>query len=176
MLPAKITLASRHVINAESKTVFEQQVWHASYQEYLLKSQAYNPEGKFKTFTELKAHDGRAHSLHYKSGFAVDGFIAALQKRIPQLCTTLDEPVHFCNYAFEVLESDITNMQKHAIAITYYTAPLLLHAVFGDHLLLSADDMNNPGNQVAATWLLTLQHHLSINSYTPVLKNTDCLI
>lgn len=79
----------------------------------LLKSQAYNPEGKIKTFSELKAADGRANSLHYKTGFAVGGFISLLKNQILFLQDAAGKTILFYTFRFEVLESDITNKSAH---------------------------------------------------------------
>ena len=141
MAQAFVTLAYKQLIDANASAAFEKGIWQASYQEYLLKSQAYNPEGKFKTFTELKNNDGRANSLHYKSGFAVDGFIETLNKQIPVIKTTLQEPIRFSSYKFEIIESNITNIQEHKVGITYYTGALMFHAVIANSLLLS--DIND---------------------------------
>src|SRR5258705_11032228 len=85
MAKALIKLAYRQIIDASAKEIFEQKVFHDSYNEFLLKSQAYNPEKKFITFSEMVANDGRANSLHYKLSFAVLHHIETLNKRIPGL-------------------------------------------------------------------------------------------
>jgi hypothetical protein len=176
MPTARITLAYKQLIDATATGIFEQRVLHASYQEFLLKSQAYNPEKKFSTFSELRANDGRANSLHYKTGFAADGFISTLNNQIPNLKTTLGKSVRFSTYQFEVIESDITNKAKHAVAITYFTGPVLLHAVIGNYLLLSNDDDCSRNSQVASeTYLITLQHFLSISSHAEVFVNPPFL-
>ena len=66
MKSALIKLAFKQVIDSTPVTIFEKNVLNNSYNEFLLKSQAYNPEGRFKTFTEMADADGRANSLHYK--------------------------------------------------------------------------------------------------------------
>ena len=83
MSRAKIKLVYRQVIDESCATGFEKAIFQASYDEFLLKSQAYNNQGKFKTFSKTKANDGRANSLHYKLGFSVGHFIAELNNKIP---------------------------------------------------------------------------------------------
>ena len=75
MNTALVTLSYKQVIDASMHGWFERSVIDSSYEEFLLKSQAYNPEKKFKTFTEMKTNDGRANSLHYKCGFPVIPFV-----------------------------------------------------------------------------------------------------
>ena len=95
MPKALIKIAYRQIMDASSQNSFEKNVLQFSYEEFKMKSQAYNPEGKFKTFSELKAHDGRANSLHYKSGFGVIGFIDSLNKQVPNLADTLGQNILF---------------------------------------------------------------------------------
>ena len=89
MSKATIKLAYRQVIDASSKSSFEKNVFNASYSEFLIKSQAYNLERKYKTFSEMKAADGLANSLHYKSGFVIVHFVNGLNNKISGLCDTL---------------------------------------------------------------------------------------
>src|SRR3954465_13080394 len=83
-----IKLAYRQIIDADSKGNFEKSVLSLSYEEFLMKSQAYNKDQKFKTFKEIVANDGKANSLHYKSGFSIGSLIQQLDK-IPILQDTL---------------------------------------------------------------------------------------
>ncbi|MEO6523611.1 MAG: hypothetical protein ABIN91_18150 [Mucilaginibacter sp.] len=85
MAKALIKLAYKQVINTLSVSDFEQKVFNISYQEFLMKSQAYNIDGKFKTFEEIKTNDGRANSLHYKLSIAVTHIVEELCNKIPGL-------------------------------------------------------------------------------------------
>src|SRR6185369_15449898 len=110
----------KQVIDSTSTGSFEQRIFHDSYNEFLLKSQAYNQEKKFTTFTEIVANDGRANSLHYKLSFAVLHHIDKLNKKIPGL----EGEAGLANIAFDVpefklLESNIVDSSAHKIAIIY---------------------------------------------------------
>ena len=166
MNKALIKIAYKQIIDAASQTDFEKNVFHASYNEFLLKSQAYNPGKKFKTFSELKANDGRANSLHYKSGFAAAGFINNLNKQIPCLHDTHGRSISFITYTFEIIESGITDKSKHKIAIIYFTGTFALLEVIGDYLLLATGDQPNDVFQKnVEAFLLKMQPDLSIVSY-----------
>jgi hypothetical protein len=168
MPAALIKIAYRQIINAASQNAFEKNILNYSYNEFLLKSQVYNLEGKFKTFTELKANDGRANSLHYKSGFAVGGLIDRLNKKIPFLQDTLGQPVVFDTYKFEVIESDITNRLLHKVSITYITGVLTLFAAIGECLVLAAgDQLTATITEPVDSFSLKMQVNLSIVSYQP---------
>src|SRR5947207_421279 len=108
MKKAIIKIEYRQVVDSSSEGNFEKNVINGSYGEFLLKSQAYNLEGKFKTFSEMKANDGRANSLHYKSGFGVAGYIGALKNQMP-LQNSVGRFLTFESYEFELIESDITD-------------------------------------------------------------------
>ena len=85
MIKGLIKLAYQQKIDVANKGNFEKNVLSVSYEEFLMKSQAYNPEQKFRTFKEMVLNDERANSLHYKTGFAINNFIQDLNKKIPEL-------------------------------------------------------------------------------------------
>ena len=168
-----IKLAYKQIIDATSQTGFEKSVFIASYNEFLLKSQAYNLEKKSKTFTEMKANDGRANSLHYKCSFAIIGFINNLNKQIPNLQDTLGNNIAFDTFKFEVIESDITDKSAHKVVITYLTDTLTLFEIIGDYLLLAVGNkLINENNEAVETFLLKMQPNLGIVSY----QNSEKLI
>lgn len=150
----------RHLIDAAPTTAFEKAVWQLSYDEFKLKSQAYNPEGKWDLFSQLKAADGRANSLHYKTGFAISGWMNTLQQRIPFLKDTLDQPVPFEQYAFELIESSLSDPAQHRVAIRFISGPLQLHHAIGNVLVLSEAKQDS---EVYACFNLFWQPNLAIH-------------
>lgn len=169
MQKALIKINYRQVIDISAQTEFEKYVYFASYKEFLLKSQSYNPEGKFKTFTEMKAADGRANSLHYKCSFAVDHLIKALGNKTPGLLDTLEQPVSFATYRFELIESNIADKTAHKIAVNYISDTLLLLHIIGDCLLLTtADKINTITTEAAETFMIRMKEGLSVVSYQVV--------
>ena len=173
MKTALIKIACRQVIDATSADVFEKNILNASYNEFLLKSQAYNLEGKFTTFGEIKANDGRANSLHYKAGFSIDHFITALNKNIPGVKDALGKNIQFETYKFEVIESDITDISKHKVAVIYFTEILTLLDNLEDNLLLSLGDKTKElaGSEIIEdTFLLKMVADISISSYQEIVS------
>ena len=166
MAKAIIKLTYRYIIDAFSTTAFDREVWRISYEEFLLKSQAYNPEKKFNTFTELKTNDGRANSLHYKCGFGISGFIEKLNKKMPLLEDCLGKPIAFDNYNFELIESNIMNQQQHKVAIHFTTNEFTLHDSIGDHMILS--EKTNSNNNLHESFTLQLQPNLSVVNYEEI--------
>lgn len=179
MAKALIKIVYRQVITSKNESAFEKQLLKVSYEEFLLKSQAYSRDGSIKTFTAMKAADGRANSLHYKTGFAVDGLINLLNKQIPGLQDSVGQSVLFDNYRFEVLESDITNANSHTVAIWYYTETLTLLDQFGNYLIVAYGNKTlelstaYPQN-IENSFLLLLQTGMSISEYAAIC-NSDAV-
>lgn len=166
MCKAKIKLVYRQVMDSSSEAAFEKAILQASYQEFLLKSQAYNREGKFKTFSKMKANDGRANSLHYKLDFSVGHFIAQLDRKMPLVKDNLGNKLSFETARFELIESHTEDISLHKIAINYETAELSLVELFGEYMLLTYDDPANV--EQLQTFILRMQPDLSIVSYQEV--------
>jgi hypothetical protein len=115
-----------------------------SHEELLLKSQAYNPGGRLRKFSELVAADSRANSLHYKTSFAIDPWINLLKNQIPGFADHAGKPLPFDTYRFQLIESDLDNFDLHEVAIHYITAPFFWLATIGDTMVLSnADSITN---------------------------------
>ncbi len=166
MSKAKIKMVYRQVIDESCQSAFEKAIFQASYDEFLLKSQAYNGEGKFKTFSKIKANDGRANSLHYKLSFSVGHFIAQLNNKTPVIKDNRGNKMAFEAANFELIESHIEDISLHKVAINYETGLLSLIEIMGEYLLLSADDL--PENGPIDTFVLRMQPDLSIVSYEEV--------
>lgn len=161
MSKAIIKLTYKQVIDSSATTDFERNVLSASYREFLLKSQTYNPGNVLKTFSEMKNNDGRANSLHYKLSFAIGYFIESLKNKIPVLTDTLGNSVTFEVPQLELMESDITDITAHKVAINYISGELLLLNTIGEYLVLSA-------NHGETTFTVKMQDHLAITSYHEV--------
>ncbi|WP_295799803.1 hypothetical protein [Mucilaginibacter sp.] len=168
MYKAKIKLVYKQVIDAQSESAFEKAIIQASYQEFLLKSQAYNLDGKFKTFSRMKANDGRANSLHYKLSFSVLHFIDQLNNKIPVLKDNLGNKLAFETAAFELIESHTEDVQLHKVAINYQTETLMLIDFMGEYLLLTKD--NPADNEPALTFVIKMQPDLSIATYQEIVE------
>jgi hypothetical protein len=130
-------------------------------------------EGKFTTFSQMKANDGRANSLHYKTGFSVDGFISTLNKNIPGVKDALEKNIEFESYKFELIESDTTDRSKHKVAIIYFTGIFTLLDNMEEYLLLATGDKTKElaGSEILEdTFLLKLIPGVSISSYQEVIS------
>ncbi len=163
-----IQLTYRQVIDHSSDGFLEKMIFQLSYDEFKLKSQVYNPEQKLTSFSQMKAIDGRANSLHYKSGFAVSGYLEALNKNIPGVINEAGQPIVFESYRFEVIESDITDISKHKVAVHYITDNLSVLGVYGEKLLLAYGNRfsGEPATDtIEDCFLLTLMPGMNISRF-----------
>lgn len=88
---------------------------------------------------------------------------------VPGLQDTLGKPIHFETYQFEIIESDITDINLHKVAIIYFTSSLTLFDNFGNHLILATGDQTaNNSKDGCETFLLKLLPHISIVNYSEV--------
>jgi len=166
MPKALIKIAYRQIIDAAAQTAFEKDILAASYKEYKMKQQTYNTEGTIHTFTALKEKDGRANSLHYKSGFAIAGIIDSLKNKITILQDGNPETFVFDVCRFEIIESDITDQQKHKVALHYTSAILTLYQIIGEYLLVAKGDKTiETAGEPAETFLVKVQPGLQVVNY-----------
>lgn len=172
MPKAIIKISGTQVIDMYSASTFEKNILQLSYDEYKMKQQAYNTDGSIHTFTALKAKDGRANSLHYKSGFAIAGLVESLNKKISIAQDGREQSFEFDTWRFEVIESDITDVAKHKVAVHYISAECTLFEIIGSYLLLAKGSQWEEG-QVAETFLIKIQPGISIVSYQPIVQEGD---
>jgi hypothetical protein len=168
MQKALIKLAYRQVINEQSRSIFERNVFIASYNEFLLKSQTYNQERKFRSFKEMVNSDGRANSLHYKLSFPVLPFIELLHKKIPSLKDNAGKQIPFDHWQFELIDSDIKNKNMHTVAVNYFTDTITVLETLGEYMLLSLGDKSDCINDVSETFVLKVQDGLSITKFQQI--------
>jgi len=103
MFRGKIKLVYKQEIDQKSESGFEKAIFQASYHEFLLKSQAYNPGHRFKTFSRMKEVDGKANSLHYKLSFSVLHLIEKLNNKMPFIRDNLGNKLSFETPRFELI-------------------------------------------------------------------------
>lgn len=164
MYKAKVKLVYKQVIDETTESGFGKAIFKATYDEFLIKSQTYNMERQFKTFSKIKANDGRANSLHYKLSFAAGHFIVQLHNAIPGIKDNLGNKLTFDTARFELIESHIEDMSLHKLAIHYETAELTLVEVFGEYMLLTQEDPAEKEDAIE-TFILRMQPDLSVVSY-----------
>lgn len=156
---AQIRLTCRQVLDVTSSGIFAKQLLAATFAEFQLRSQVYNPEGRFFTFREMAGNDGRANSLHYKLYFAAAPYLELLEKKMPHVCDMLEKPLPFERAELQLIASDLRDATQHRVALHYHTPLFLLHGHIGDHLILALPELPEH------TFMLRLRMGVSISHY-----------
>lgn len=142
-----ITLCYRKIIDINSVSLWDNLVFNATYNEFLMQAQYYNQQQQYQTFAQLIHHVPDASNLHYLVSSACIGYLQQLDEKIPDIYNILGRQfLSFTSFKFELINSDINNKAAHQIAINFYTKSLDWHETIGNYLLLS-----NPNNEEEAT-------------------------
>jgi hypothetical protein len=159
---AKIKIAFRQIFDINSQDELGKRVFHESFTEFCMQAQAYNPDGKLKTFHELVQHNPKANSLHYKVGFSVGLYIAALKNIIPGLEDSIGNAVAFESHEFKILVSDLSNKAAHKVAIVYYTDWIELLAITSNYLIVGYSQGDDKG---MSSLTIRVQENLSVAAW-----------
>ena len=149
MRTALIKLSYRQVIDSTTPGWFEQNVLTASFNEFLMRSKAYDAEMKYKTFAEMLAGDESAQTLQYKCGAHIVPHIELLNNDIPQVTDTDDRGIKFQTHKYRLIESGIIDKASHKIAITYITDYLTMLDGTDEYLVLA---YGNKKKELAAAY------------------------
>jgi len=160
-----IRLLYKKVIDVNSSKAWEKCAFNDSYSEFLMQSQLYNREKKYTSFSELQANVPNADKLHFLVSASVTGYLQQFSGLVPDITNAAGKAfLPFKQYRFEILASDITNINKHRIALHFITAPLLWIDTIGEQLLVAVN--NTPQNdETVLTDMLALTPFLTIHSY-----------
>lgn len=162
-----IRLVYRKVIDAGTPGAWEKFVFDDTYAEFLMQSQLYNRDKKYKTFSELLANVTGADKLHFLVSAAITGYLQQLNGIVPDIVSNNDKHfLSFSGYRFEIINSDIKNKSAHKIAINFYSSQLVWHETINDFLLVSAltNNKKGAGDGMVLTEMVRLQPFLSIHS------------
>ncbi|MGA9648309.1 MULTISPECIES: hypothetical protein [Pedobacter] len=158
-----ITLCYRKIIDITNYNPWDKFVHKDSFIEFKMQSQLYNQEKQYNTFAEMNLNVPGADKLHFLVGGSIVGYLQQLNGVIPDILDDLGRRfLTFENFKFELINSDINNIEKHKIAINFFCKPLLWHDTIGEHLLVSQFKENL--EEEIFTNLFQLQPFLSIHS------------
>ena len=134
-----------------------------TYTEFLMQSQLYNTEKKFTSFSEIIQHAPNAEKLHFLVSTTVVNYLKQLNGKIPDILNSLGKLfLHFENYRFEIINSDIKDKTKHQVAVNFYSGELVWHETIGDQLVVSLQKPDEKGETL--TEQFHMQPFLSIYS------------
>ena len=158
-----ITLCYRKIIDVTNVNPWDKFVHEDSFAEFKMQAQFYNQENKYSSFSQLLINVPGAEKLHFLVGGAIIGYIQQQKNIIPDVLDNLGRRfLNFDNFKFEIINSDINDIEKHKIALNFFSKPLVLHEVIGEHLLISQFKENE--SEEVFTNLFKLQPFVSIHS------------
>lgn len=158
---SKIRLAYRLVIDNSSNFIWDKYVFEDSFQEYLLQHQQFNSKEKPKnTFRELLSENEKSAQLHYLVGISANNYVEQLKGNLYRITDILGNNYFpFTNYRFDIINTDITDITKHKIGITFYSPLLTYLGMVDNHFLLSK---NTDESNEFETFMIAAQSNLSV--------------
>jgi hypothetical protein len=158
-----ITLCYRKIIDINSRGSWEQMVFEDTYTELLMQLQNFNPRQQYQTFSQLMQHVPEAAKLHFLVSSACVGYLQQLYEKIPDIMDNLGRrALQFKSFHFELINSDFRNIEKHQIAISFFSPTMLWLDTIGNALLVSA--LAEEEGQIFQTILIPMVPYLAINS------------
>lgn len=162
-----ITLCYRKIIRPNATIPWDKMVHNDSYIEFKMQAQNFSVGTNYTSYAELLRHFPNAQKLTGMVTPAIIGYVQQLGGIIPEILNTLGRRfLKIKSYQFEIINSDITDSDKHVVAINFFSEPLVWHDTIDNYLLVSAHTpsaMANESDEVC-TELFRLQPYLNINS------------
>jgi hypothetical protein len=161
-----ITLRYRKIIGIDNNNAWDRLVFTDSYKEFKMQSQLYNQEKKYHTFGELIHFAPGAEKLHFLVSGAITNYLKQLGEVIPDVTNNLG--LHFLkfkHFRFELINSDLQDIEKHLVALNFYSEELYFLEQFGPYLLTSkVDAAPLKEGEEEFTDLFTIPPYLTIHS------------
>lgn len=165
MEKAIIRILYRKIIDASSQDLWEKLVFEDTYKEFLMQAQAYNPDKKYTTFSELIHYVPGAERLHFLVSASAVGYLRQLNGKMPNIVSSIGRRfLLFKNYRFEMINSDITDKSKHQVGINFISEPLIWYDTVGNQLLVSTEGGKTDEHDEILTEMFAMQPFLSIYS------------
>ena len=160
-----ITLCYRKVIRPGATLPWDKMVHEDSHMEFKMQAQNFSAGTNYTSYAELARNFPNAQKLAGMVTPAISGYVQQLNNIIPDILNTLGRRfLQFNEYRFEIINSDINDIDKHNVAINFFSGPLLWHDTVDNNLLVSVHDDNNTIGDEVLTNLFPLQPYLNIHS------------
>lgn len=157
-----IRFCYRNIIDIHASKAWERLVFEDSYTEFKMQEQRFNTAG-VNSFSEMLQHNAAAEQLHFLVSGAALGYVQQLNGKIPGVFNTLGRQfLPFVNFRFEIIQSDITDVSKHKVAINFFSEPVQWIDTIGSTLLLNINQEKEDNELL--THMLVMQPYLGICS------------
>ncbi|RZK55978.1 MAG: hypothetical protein EOO87_06605 [Pedobacter sp.] len=133
-----ITFCYRKIIDLNNTKPWDKLVFEDSYKEFKMQAQFYNQDKKYNTFSELIHHVQGAEKLHFLVSGAIIDYLRKLNDLVPDIANNIGKQfLIFKQFKFEILNSDLSDIAKHQIAISFYSEPLIWQDTVAPYILTS---------------------------------------
>ncbi len=163
-----IRFCYRKIIDVSSSTAWERLIVEDSYTEFKMQCQRFNEGGKYSSFGEMLHNNPSAEQLHFLTSAAAVGYVKQLNNIMPDVKNTLGKRfLPFSNFKFEIINSDIKDIKKHRVAVSFYSNPVQWITTVGNAMILAVN--NTVENDELLTDTFVVPSFVSIYS----IKQTD---
>lgn len=160
----KIRLAYRIVIDNSSTFAWDKYVFEDTYKEYLMQQQLFNSkENPKETFRELLSANEKASQLHFLVGMAANDYVVQLNGNFHRVTDALGKTFFpFTTFELDIVNTDLREISKHKIGITFYSPLLILLDTLNNHYWVSPQIEKENGFE---TLMFAMQPNLTICYY-----------
>lgn len=173
MSHTKIKLAFRVVIDHTATQPWDRYIFEDTYREYLMQHQLFNDKANPKnTFRELLSENPKAQQLHFLTGMAAESYVAQLKGSFYRVADVLGTTYFpFTTYRLDIVNTDITDMTRHKVGITFYSPAFVYLGTINNCYLVGKEP--NQGQEGLETLMFPMQPQLAIcyyenQDYTPL--------
>jgi hypothetical protein len=164
MKKSTIKLCYRKIIDSSSTKPWDKFVLEDSYAEFRLQVQNFTQVKQYPSLAELVHEVPEAKKINQMVGPAITGYIQQLNEVVPDILNNLGRRfIKFKTYQFEIINSHFDHKEKHQVAISFFSEPMIWYGTIDNYLLLSSAGQET---EEVLTHLLQLQPYLSIYSLT----------
>lgn len=162
-----IRLSYSKVIDSESSSIWDKQVFTSTFREYQFQALQFDPEGTCPLFQDLLKANPRSSAMHYLVSTATIELLRDLNGKMPDLTNETNQPVvPYKNFQFEILQSHRKDLSRHRIRITLVSEELLCIDSIQKQLILTTGEewQHYCAGEEVKTFTLLLNPEISICS------------
>ncbi|MEO7211979.1 hypothetical protein [Mucilaginibacter sp.] len=164
MKKSTVKLCYRKIIDSNATKPWDKFVLEDSYAEFRLQVQNFAEAKQYPSFAELVHEVPGAQKINQMVGPAITGYIQQLNEVVPDILNNLGRRfIKFKNYQFEIINSHFDSREKHQVAISFFSEPMIWYGTIDNYLLLAPSGQET---QEVLTHIMQLQPYLSIYSIT----------
>jgi hypothetical protein len=167
----------RKEIDAAAVAGWERNLFDDTYREFFMQAQQFDQQKRFTTFREMFLNVPDVDQMVYLVSTAAVNYIRQLNGIIPGFFNVFGKPVMpFKNFRFDIIESSITHKEKHKVAISFYSEPVLWHESFNDAMIVSIHrpDSEMSTTEFTETETLPIPGHVSIAFFRTISEKMAC--